>query len=247
MDLRIAGRKAIVCASSAGLGYACARALARAGCTVVLNGRRADVLDRAAADLRAETGADVTAIMADVATAAGRQGLLAACPEPDILITNSGGPPKKDFREITDDDWSQALANNMLSAVSLITQCVDGMMARDFGRIVNITSMTSVRPMPNLDLSNAARLGLTGFVAGVSRQVAGKNVTINNLLPGAFATARARALSGDAREIIAAIPAKRLGDPAEFGDACAFLCSASAGYIIGQNILIDGGFCMNAL
>ena len=247
MDLRIAGRKAIVCASSEGLGFACARALAEAGCELVMNGRRKELLEQAADDLRRRTGATITTVVADVATAEGRAALLAACPEPDILVTNAGGPPKKDFREITEEDWEKALRNNMLAAVALITATVDGMMARGFGRIVNITSMTSVRPVVNLDLSNAVRLGLAGFVAGVSRQVAGRNVAINNLLPGSFATARARALAGAATEVIAAVPAGRLGEPDEFGDACAFLCSASAGYIVGQNILIDGGYCWNAL
>jgi 3-oxoacyl-[acyl-carrier protein] reductase len=189
----------------------------------------------------------VTTVVADVATQEGRKALFAACPEPDILVNNAGGPPKKDFRELTPEDWSRAIDANFLAAVATITHCVDGMMARGFGRIVNVTSMTSVRPFINLDLSNATRLGLTGFVAGVSRQVAARNVTINNLLPGSFATERAKALGGNVQKISAAIPAGRYGDPAEFGDTCAFLCSASAAYITGQNILIDGGFCMNTL
>jgi 3-oxoacyl-[acyl-carrier protein] reductase len=247
MDLRIAGRKAIVCASSDGLGFACARALAEAGCELVMNGRRPEVLEAAAEELRRRTGTKVTAVTADVATPAGRAALLAACREPDILVNNSGGPPKKDFRALTEEDWAQALQGNMLAAVALITASVDGMMDRGFGRIVNITSMTSVRPVTNLDLSNAARLGLAGFVAGVSRQVAGRNVTINNLLPGSFATARVAALGAAATEVAASVPAGRLGDPDEFGDTCAFLCGAQAGYIVGQNLLIDGGFCMNAL
>lgn len=247
MDLKIAGRTAIVCASSEGLGFACARALAEAGCEVIMNGRRAEKLEAAAAELRQRTGAAVRTVIADVATDAGRDALLAACPEPDIVVTNSGGPPKKDFRELTRADWEAALNANMLAAVALITRTVDGMMARNFGRIVNITSMTSVRPVVNLDLSNATRLGLSGFVAGVSRQVAGRNVAINNLLPGSFATARAQALAADLEAVSRSVPAGRMGDPDEFGDACAFLCGASAGYIIGQNILIDGGFCMNAL
>lgn len=248
MDLGISGKTAIVCASSEGLGFASAMSLARAGCRVVMNGRRPDVLAKAAEAVRAATGAEVITVVADVSTSAGRDALIAACPAPDILVNNAGGPPKKDFRELTADDWRAALETNMLAAVGLITHYVDGMMARGFGRIVNVTSMTAVRPAPNLDLSNAARLGLTGFCAGVSRQVAGANVTINNLLPGAFATGRATALASDAQleAIRTTIPAGRLGDPAEFGDACAFLCSASAGYITGQSLLIDGGFCHNA-
>lgn len=247
MDLRIAGRTAIVCASSDGLGRACAHSLASAGCRVIMNGRRPDVLEAAAEELRATTGATIETVVADVSTPEGREALLSACGDPDILINNAGGPPKKDFRELTDEDWKRALDANMLSAVALITRTVDGMMAREFGRIVNVTSMTSVRPVINLDLSNAVRLGLAGFVAGVSRQVAAHNVTINNLLPGSFATARARSLAADAETIVRAVPAGRLGDPTEFGDTCAFLCSQSAAYITGQNILIDGGYCMNAL
>ena len=247
MDLRIKGRKAIVCASSDGLGRACAEALGRAGCELVINGRRPEKLEETAAALRSLTGAKVTAVAADVSTPEGRTALFAACPEPDILVNNAGGPPKKDFRELTHEDWARAIDANFLSAVHTITHCVDGMMARGFGRIVNITSMTSVRPYINLDLSNATRLGLTGFVAGVSRQVAAKGVTINNLLPGAFATERTNALGSDRAKVSATIPAGRFGDPSEFGDTCAFLCGASAAYITGQNILIDGGFCMNTL
>ncbi len=247
MDLRIKGRKAIVCASSDGLGRACAEALGRAGCELVLNGRRPDKLEETAAALRSATGAKVTAVVADVSTPEGRTALFAACPDPDILVNNAGGPPKKDFRELTPEDWSRAIDANFLSAVHTITHCVDGMMARGFGRIVNITSMTSVRPYINLDLSNATRLGLTGFVAGVSRQVAAKGVTINNLLPGAFATERTNALGSDRAKVSATIPAGRFGDPSEFGDTCAFLCGVPAAYITGQNILIDGGFCMNTL
>jgi len=247
MDLKIKGRSAIVCASSEGLGFASANALAQAGCKVIMNGRRADVLNAAAARIRSETGATVQTVVADVSTAEGRNALIAACPDPDILVNNAGGPPKKDFRELTRDDWLRALEANLLSAVSLITHYVDGMIARRFGRIVNVTSMTSVRPIINLDLSNATRLALTGFVAGVSRQVAAHNVTINNLLPGSFATARARALAPEIDKIMATIPAGRMGDPVEFGETCAFLCSGSAGYITGQNILIDGGFSMNTL
>lgn len=249
MDLGIAGRTAIVCASSDGLGFASARSLAKAGCTVFMNGRRPDALEAAAKRVREETGMRVEAVVADVSTVEGRALLTSACPAPDILVTNAGGPPKKDFRELSPEDWSQALNANMLSAIALITHYVDGMIARKFGRIVNVTSMTSVRPFTNLDLSNAVRLGLTGFVAGVSRQVAGHNVTINNLLPGSFATARARTLADATatEQLIKTIPAGRFGEPDEFGDTCAFLCSVSAAYIVGQNILIDGGYCARTL
>ena len=253
MDLRIEGRKAIVCASSDGLGRACAQSLAAAGCELVINGRRREKLEETAAALRESTGARVTTVVADVATPEGRNALFAACPEPDILVNNAGGPPKKDFRELTSEDWSRAIDANFLAAVATITHCVDGMMARGFGRIVNVTSMTSVRPFINLDLSNATRLGLTGFVAGVSRQVAARNVTINNILPGPFATDRlisnftfqARQKGISPEEALAArkaeLPARRFGDPAEVGRLCAYLCSAHAGYISGQSILIDGG------
>ena len=247
MDLGIKGRKAIVCASSEGLGYASAYALAQAGCALVMNGRRRDKLEAAADEVRRDTGVSVTAVVADVSRPEGREAIIAACPDPDILVNNGGGPPKKDFRQLTLEDWQSALETNMLAAVALITHYADGMMERGFGRIVNVTSMTSVRPVINLDLSNAARLGLTGFVAGVSRQVAGRNVTINNLLPGAFATSRTKALGSNQSEVSKTIPAGRFGDPREFGETCAFLCSVQAGYINGQNLLIDGGFCMNTL
>ncbi len=247
MDLGLTGRRAIVCASSEGLGYACARSLAREGCTVLLNGRRAATLDAAAARLREETGAEVLGVVADVSTAEGRAAVLAALPDPDILVTNAGGPPQKDFRELTEADWEGAIASNMMAGIHMIRAVVEGMTERGFGRIVNITSMTSVKPAHHLDLSNAARLGLAGYVAGVSRQVAGRNVTINNLLPGAFATARIVKLGAAVDRLNAEIPAGRVGDPEEFGEACAFLCSAQAGYFVGQNLLIDGGLCYNTL
>ena len=247
MDLGIAGRTAIVCASSKGLGRGCAQALAEAGCTVVINGRDATTLETTASQIRASTGATVIAVAADVSTREGQDALLAAAPAPDILVNNNGGPPPKPFRDVTREGLLEGVVQNMATPLELVQRVIDGMIARGFGRIVNVTSMTSVRPFINLDLSNATRLGLTGFVAGVSRQVAARNVTINNLLPGSFATERAKALGGDVQKISAAIPAGRYGDPAEFGDTCAFLCSASAAYITGQNILIDGGFCMNTL
>jgi len=249
MDLGIAGKTAIVCASSEGLGFACAMSLAREGSRVVMNGRRLETLEKAVAAVRDATGTEIIPVVADVASAAGRDALIAACPAPDILVNNAGGPPKKDFRDLTADDWRAALETNMLSAVALITHYVDGMSARGFGRIVNVTSMTAVRPVRNLDLSNATRLGLTGFVAGVSREVAGRDVTINNLLPGSFATGRATYLANEEQleAIRAAVPAGRLGDPAEFGDTCAFLCSRAASYITGQNLLLDGGYCHNVI
>ncbi len=247
MDLGISGKRAIVCASSAGLGYACAFSLAREGATVLMNGRRADVLEAAADKLRTATGAEAIAVAADVSTAEGRAAVLAAMPEPDILVNNGGGPPMKDFRELTDADWEGAIATNMMAGIHMIRSVVEGMLDRGFGRIVNITSMTSVRPVHLLDLSNASRLGLAGYVSGVSRQIAGRNVTINNLLPGSFATERMGKLGKLADNIEDQIPAGRVGDPREFGDACAFLCAAQAGYFVGQNLLIDGGYSYNTL
>jgi 3-oxoacyl-[acyl-carrier protein] reductase len=253
MNLGIAGRKAIVCASSRGLGKACARALAEAGCEVVINGRDAKTLNATAAELSSLTGAKVTAVIADVATPDGQQALLAACPQPDILVNNNAGPPLRNFRELSRQQMIDGVTANMIVAIELIQKVIDPMMARKFGRIVNITSGAVKAPLAGLDLSSGARAGLTAFVAGVSRTVADKNVTINSLLPGAFDTDRLRGTlskasekSGKSLEQVAAdrmasIPARRFGDPAEFGAACAFLCSAQAGYITGQNLLIDGG------
>ncbi len=253
MDLGIAGRKAIVCASSRGLGKACARALAEAGCEVVLNGRDAKKLEAAAAEIAKATGAKVIPVVADVATPAGQAALLAACPQPDILINNNAGPPMRDFRELTRQQMIDGVIANMIVAIELIQKVIEPMSARKFGRIVNITSGSVKMPLAGLDLSSGARAGLTAFLAGVARTVADKNVTINHLLPGPFDTDRLRStlsktaeLKGKsvtqvAAERINAIPAKRFGDPAEFGAACAFLCSAHAGYITGQNLLIDGG------
>lgn len=255
MDLRIEGRKAIVCASSDGLGRACAQSLAAAGCELVINGRRREKLEETAAALRESTGARVTTVVADVATPEGRNALFAACQEPDILVNNAGGPPKKDFRELTPEDWSRAIDANFLAAVATITHCVDGMMARGFGRIVNITSGSVKAPIATLGLSTAARLGLTGFVAGLARQTVARNVTINNLLPSAIETERLRVTAtaqfgaGASDEAVeralaqrqAGIPAGRFGRPEEFGALCAFLCSVHAGYMTGQNLLVDGG------
>ncbi|MFZ0846503.1 MAG: SDR family oxidoreductase [Pseudolabrys sp.] len=253
MDLGIAGRKAIVCASSRGLGKACARALAEAGCEVVINGRDAKTLSATAAEISKATGANVTAVAADVSTPEGQKALLAACPQPDILINNNAGPPLRDFRVLTRAQMIEGVTANMIVAIELIQKVIDPMMARNFGRIVNITSGSVKAPIPGLDLSSGARAGLTAFLAGVARTVADKNVTINNILPGAFDTdrlrgtlsktaeAKGKSIAQIAADRIATIPARRFGDPAEFGAATAFLCSAQAGYITGQNLLIDGG------
>ncbi len=253
MDLGIAGRTAIVCAASKGLGKGCAAALAQEGVRIILNSRDSVVLARTAGEIRAAAGVEVIPVAADVATPAGRDALLAACADPDILVTNSGGPPTGDFRDWSDEDWHSALQNNMVGHVQLIRAVIDGMIARRFGRIVNITSGTVKMPIPELGLSNGARAGLTGFVAGLARQVAPHNVTINNLLPGSHDTDRLRALiarsaaaEGIAPEVAierakAAETARRFGTIEEFGAACAFLCSTRAGYITGQNLLLDGG------
>jgi 3-oxoacyl-[acyl-carrier protein] reductase len=231
------------------LGKACARALAEAGCDVVINGRDAKKLDAAAVEIVSLTGATVTPVAADVATAAGQKALLAACPQPDILVNNNAGPPMRDFRELTREQMLEGVTANMIAAIELIQQVIEPMAQRRFGRIVNITSGS----LAGLDLSSGARAGLTAFLAGVARTVADKNVTINNLLPGAFDTDRlrstlsktaeqkGRSVTQIAAERINTIPARRFGDPNEFGAACAFLCSAQAGYITGQNLLIDGG------
>jgi 3-oxoacyl-[acyl-carrier protein] reductase len=253
MDLGIAGRKAIVCASSRGLGRACAARLAEAGCEVVLNGLNRDRLEAAAADIRKATGAKITAVAADVATADGQKALFAACPEPDILVNNNAGPPFRDFRELDRQKMIDGVIANMVVAVELTQKVIDPMVKRKFGRIVNITSGSVKMPLVGLDLSSGARAGLTAFMAGVARSVAGANVTINFLLPGAFDTDRLRSnIEANAKKQgvpvdqavaarAASVPAKRFGTPDEFGAACAFLCSAHAGYITGQNLLIDGG------
>ncbi len=253
MELGIAGRNAIVCASSRGLGRACATALARAGARVAVNGRDEGRLRRVRDEIAAETGAEVVAVAGDVSTEEGRAALLAAFDRVDILINNNGGPPPRDFRAIDHDAMIAGLEANMIAPIQLIQAVIDGMVERRFGRIVNITSGSVKMPITGLDLSSGARAGLTGFVAGVARSVAHANVTINNLLPGMFDTDRIAALvesqarqSGRSADEIRAerergIPAKRFGDPDEFGAACAFLCSAQAGYITGQSLLIDGG------
>jgi len=253
MDIGIQGRRALVCAASKGLGRACAMALAREGASVTITARTEATLEQTAADIRAATGATVTIVAGDISTEAGRAAALAACPEPDILVNNAGGPPPGDFREWEREDWIKALDANMLTPIFLIRAVVDGMVSRKFGRIVNITSASVKSPIPTLGMSNGARSGLTGFVAGLARQVARHNVTINNLLPGPFLTDRLRsnamaaaaAAGRPVDDLLAeralASPAGRVGDPAEFGAACAFLCSASAGFIVGQNLLLDGG------
>ncbi len=253
MDTGIDGRRALVCAASKGLGRACAMALAREGVAVTITARGAAALEQTAAEIRTATGASVTTVVGHITPEAGRAAALAACPDPDILVNNAGGPPPGDFRAWEREDWLRALDANMLTPIFLIRAVVDGMAARRFGRIVNITSAAVLSPIPTLGLSNGARAGLTGFVAGLARQVARHNVTLNNLLPGPFATDRLRsnaaaeaARSGrDVEAVIAAraaaVPAGRNGDPAEFGAACAFLCSAQAGFIVGQNLLLDGG------
>jgi len=253
MDLGIRGRTAIVCASSQGLGLACARALAEAGVSLVVNGRNAALLEQAAADIRRATGVDVQSVLADVSTAEGQAALLAACPSPDILINNNGGPPFRDFRELDRQDMLAGVTMNMVTPIELIQQVIDGMAARGFGRIVNITSISVKMPLAGLDLSSAARAGLTAFVAGVARKFADKSITINNLLPGSFDTQRLRGgfaaaskrtgkpESAMAAQAMAEIPAKRFGTPAEFGQTCAFICSVHAAYMTGQNILLDGG------
>ena len=253
MDLGIAGRKAIVCASSKGLGRACALKLAEAGCDVVVNGRTKDVLEATAADIRKTTGAKVTAVVADVATPDGQRALFAACPEPDILVNNNAGPPFRDFRELDRQKMIDGVIANMIVAIELIQTAIDPMTRKKFGRIVNITSGTVKAPLVGLDLSSGARAGLTAFLAGVARSVAGSNVTINFLLPGQFETerlasnfasaAQKRGITVDEarRERLNIIPAHRFGQPEEFGAACAFLCSAHAGFITGQNLLMDGG------
>lgn len=253
MDLGIRGRNAIVCASSRGLGRACAIELARAGCNLVINGRNPERLARLRDELGAEASGEIVAVAADLSTEEGRAAVLGALPQVDILVNNNGGPPPRDFRQVDRAAMLAGLEANMIAPVALIQAVVDGMVERRFGRIVNITSGSVKAPLAGLDLSSGARAGLTAFVAGVARSLAYANVTINNLLPGAFDTDRIAALvdnqarqSGRSADEVRrqreqGIPAKRFGDPAEFGAACAFLCSAQAGYITGQSLLIDGG------
>ena len=253
MDLGIKGRRAVVCAASRGLGRASALSLARNGVDLVINARDAKALEETAQAIREETGTAVEAVAGDISEPAVQAAMIDACPEPDILVNNNGGPPRRDFREIDRSALLQGVVMNMAAPVEMIGRVVDGMAARGFGRIVNITSISVKMPVPGLDLSSGARAGLTAFVAGVAPTVAANNVTINNLLPGYFDTVRlrsniasgAKAMGADldkfTEQQMASVPAQRFGDPAEFGEACAFLCSAQAGYITGQNLVIDGG------
>lgn len=253
MDLGIAGKRAVVCASSKGLGLGCAEALAAAGVHLVMNARGSDALEAAAEAIRSAHGVEVTTVAADVTTPEGQAALIDAAGAVDILVNNAGGPPPGMWHDWDRDDFIAALDANMLTPIALIKALVPDMMTRGWGRVVNITSQSVKAPIPVLGLSNAARTGLTGYVAGTSRQVAGSGVTINNLLPGIHATDRADALDGgvvkaegitldEARDRRAAtIPAGRYGTRQEFGATCAFLCSQHAGFIVGQNILLDGG------
>jgi 3-oxoacyl-[acyl-carrier protein] reductase len=255
MDLDIAGRRAIVCASSKGLGKACAIALAAEGVDVTINGRDAATLDATAAEMRLHAKGRVDSVVADVTTEAGRGALLAACPDPDILINNAGGPPTGNFRDWDRDAWVRAVDANMLAAIFLMKATVDAMASRGFGRVVNITTAGVKMPgtFETLGLSLGARSGLTAFSVMLARSLAPSGVTINGLLPGRFATDRLRTMiAADAvknglteaeatARASAEIPAKRFGSPAEFGAICAFLCCAQAGYVTGQNLLVDGG------
>ena len=253
MDLGISGRKAIVCASSEGLGKGCAMALAEAGCEVIVNARTQSTVESTVEEIASATGANVTGVAADVGTHEGQKALLAACPSPDILVNNNGGPPRKNYNELDREAMINGVVQNMITPIELIQSVADGMADRGFGRIVNITSLSVLMPIEGLDLSSGARAGLTAFLAGVRPIYASRNVTINNLLPGKMDTKRlqgglaatSKASGRPLEEVVQAqkdeIPAKRFGTASEFGNTCAFLCSTHAGYITGQNILMDGG------
>lgn len=253
MDLGIAGKWAVVCASSKGLGRACAESLAEARVNLVVNARNSQALEEAAKSMSDQHRVQVKAVAADVATSEGRSEILKACPNPDILVTNAGGPPAGHWSDWGRDDYIAALDQNMLGPIDMMKRTMPGMIEKRWGRIVNITSASVRSPIEVLGLSNTARTGLTGFVAGTSRQVAQYGITINNLLPGVHATDRAEYLDADAARKTGTtveetkaqretgIPAKRYGLPEELGAMCAFLCSQHAGYIIGQNLLLDGG------
>jgi 3-oxoacyl-[acyl-carrier protein] reductase len=252
MDLGLRGKTALVCAASKGLGKGCAQALAREGVNLVITARSAEALETTAAELR-KLGVNVKAVAGDITTSQGRDAALKACPAPDILVNNAGGPPPGDFRDWDREAWVKAVEANMITPILMIRAVVDGMIARKFGRVVNITSGAVKAPIPELGLSNGARTGLTGFIAGLSRTTVRHNVTINNLLPGPFETDRLRSnLEFHSKKINKPIeelrrlrteanPAGRFGTIEEFGDACAYLCSAQAGFITGQNLLMDGG------
>ena len=253
MDLGIKGRKAIVCAASKGLGRGCAEALAAEGVDLVICARTRDAIEQTAAEIAAKYGVGVTPVACDITTEAGRAAVLAACPAPDILVTNAGGPPPGDFKDFNSDDWRKAVEGNMITPIALIHATVYAMMERGFGRIVNITSFSVKAPIATLELSNGARSGLTGAVAALARKVARNNVVINNLLPGPFDTDRlrnttravaektGRPIEEIKAERAAQNPTGRFGTTVEFGAACAFLCSQHAGYITGQNLVLDGG------
>ncbi len=253
MDLGIAGKTAIVCAASKGLGRGCAESLAEAGVDVIINARTEGPLRQTAGEIAKKYGVKVTSVACDITTAEGQAMVLAACPAPDILVNNAGGPPPGLWSDWEREDFTKALDANMLTPIMLMKAVLPGMMERGWGRVVNITSQSVKAPIPVLGLSNAARAGLTGYVGGTSRQVAPNGVTINNLLPGIHATDRANALDGAVRDAqgitieeareqrYASIPARRYGTSEDFGAMCAFLCSMKAGFIIGQNILLDGG------
>lgn len=253
MDLGLKGKRALVCASSKGLGRGCAMALAEAGVDLVLNARGAEALEATAAEIRDRYGVSVSTVAADVTTEVGQAAVLARAEDPDILVTNAGGPPPGLWSDWEREDFIKALDSNMLTPIALMKACLPAMMERGWGRVVNITSQSVKAPIPQLGLSNAARTGLTGYVAGTARQVAPSGVTINNLLPGIHATDRAVSLDGgvaeskgisvdEARaERESTIPARRYGTAEDFGAACAFLCSDQAKFIVGQNLLVDGG------
>ena len=253
MDLGITGRNAIVCASSRGLGKGCARALAENGVNLVINGRDAEVTQATAEEIGKESDVKVTPVIADISTPEGQKALLDACPQVDILVNNNGGPPFRDFRELDRESMQQGVAMNFVTPIELAQAVIDGMIERRFGRIVNITSVSVKRPVFGLDLSSGARAGLTAFMAGVARSVAQHNVTINHILPGYIDTDRLRgglAFNAQKQNIsvdqaaasqTSQVPAGRFGNPGEFGQACAFLCSQHASYITGHSLLVDGG------
>src|SRR3954468_21483964 len=253
MDLGIRGRTALVCAASKGLGKGCAMSLAREGVNLVITARGREALEATAEEIRKRYGVSVTAVAGDITTDEGRQAALKASGSPDILVNNAGGPPPGDFRKWEREDWIKAVDANMITPILLIRAVLDSMIAKKFGRVVNITSAAVKNPIPELGLSNGARTGLTGFIAGLSRTTVRHNVTINNLLPGPFETDRLRGnlefnakKTGKSVEELRRVrtdanPAGRFGTIEEFGDACAFLCSAQAGFMTGQNLLMDGG------
>jgi 3-oxoacyl-[acyl-carrier protein] reductase len=253
LNYGIEGKRALVCAASKGLGRGCAAALAREGAHVTIVARTESIVAKTAEEIGAMCGRTVAWVACDITTPEGRVAALAACPQPDILVNNAGGPPPGDFHDWDRDTWIRAIDANMLTPIELIKATIDGMISRRFGRIVNITSSAVKAPIDILGLSNGARSGLTGFVAGLARKVAKHNVTINNLLPGSFDTdrlgsnmeTRAKAAGRSVTEVreaaMAAIPTGRFGTPDEFGALCAYVCSAQAGYLVGQNLLLDGG------